>query len=107
MEIKGIVDVILLDFLLLTGHVLECSLAKPQVDQKSGASGSQKSPLDSSFPPLLGYGLVGGAYGGLGAGFGPAGFGQVRYFFSLCLLRLQTSAFLCSFVIVLLEKVGK
>ncbi|PPE02514.1 hypothetical protein GOBAR_DD00498 [Gossypium barbadense] len=57
-------------------HVLECSLAKPQADQKSGASGSQKSSLDSSFPPLLGYGLVGGAYGGLGTGFGPAGFGQ-------------------------------
>ncbi|MFQ6669604.1 hypothetical protein Gotur_034780 [Gossypium turneri] len=60
----------------IDGHVLECSLAKPQADQKSGASGSQKSSLDSSFPPLLGYGLVGGAYGGLGTGFGPAGFGQ-------------------------------
>ena len=82
LEIKGIIDD---NFLLLTGQVLECSLAKPQADQKSyGGSGSQNSTLNSSFPPPLGYGLVGGAYGGLGTGFGPAGFGQVRYFFSLC-----------------------
>ncbi|KAG4204813.1 hypothetical protein ERO13_A04G062100v2 [Gossypium hirsutum] len=60
----------------IDGQVLECSLAKPQADQKSsGGSGSQKSTLDSSFPPL-GFGLLGGAYGGLGTGFGPAGFGQ-------------------------------
>ncbi|MBA0625110.1 hypothetical protein Godav_010350 [Gossypium davidsonii] len=60
----------------IDGQVLECSLAKPQADQKSsGGSGFQKSTLDSSFPPL-GFGLLGGAYGGLGTGFGPAGFGQ-------------------------------
>ena len=78
LEIKGIIDD---NFLLLTGQVLECSLAKPQADQKSyGGSGSQNSTLNSSFPPPLGYSLVGGAYGGLGTGFGPAGFGQVMLF---------------------------
>ncbi|XP_022748308.1 heterogeneous nuclear ribonucleoprotein Q-like [Durio zibethinus] len=61
----------------IDGRVLECSLAKPQADQKSyGGSGSQKSTLNSSLIPPLGYGLIGGAYGGLGTGFGPAGFGQ-------------------------------
>ncbi|GMJ02907.1 hypothetical protein like AT3G52660 [Hibiscus trionum] len=61
----------------IDGQVLECSLAKPQADQKfSGGSGSQNSTLDSSFPHNIGFGLLGGAYGGLGTGFGPAGFGQ-------------------------------
>lgn len=58
----------------IDGQNLECSLAKPQADQKSaGASSSQKSALLPSYPPRLGYGLVGGAYG---AGFGGAGFAQ-------------------------------
>ncbi|KAE8668433.1 putative ATP-dependent helicase [Hibiscus syriacus] len=60
----------------IDGQVLECSLAKPQADQKSsGGSGFQNSTLDSSFPPM-GFGLPAGAYGGLGMGFGPVGYGQ-------------------------------
>ena len=63
----------------MAGQVLECSLAKPQADQKSsGGPNSQKSPLLPSYPPRLGYGLVGGPYGAVGAGFGGGGFGQVR-----------------------------
>uniref|UniRef100_A0A5B6ZDM4 RRM domain-containing protein n=1 Tax=Davidia involucrata TaxID=16924 RepID=A0A5B6ZDM4_DAVIN len=61
----------------IDGQVLECSLAKPQADQKSsGGPNSQKSALLPSYPPRAGYGLVGGAYGALGAGYGGAGFGQ-------------------------------
>ncbi|CAL5419700.1 unnamed protein product [Camellia sinensis] len=61
----------------LDGQVLECSLAKPQAEQKSsGGPNSQKSALLPSYPPHVGYGLVGGAYGALGAGYGGAGFGQ-------------------------------
>lgn len=58
---------------------MECSLAKPPADQKSsGGPNSQKPALLPTYPPRLGYGLVGGAYGALGAGYGGAGFGQVR-----------------------------
>jgi len=65
--------------LWLTGQVLDCSLAKPQADQKSsGGTNLQKSVLHPTFPPRLGYGLVGGTYGALGAGYGAAGFAQVR-----------------------------
>ncbi|XP_057999634.1 heterogeneous nuclear ribonucleoprotein Q isoform X2 [Hevea brasiliensis] len=61
----------------IDGQVLECSLAKPQADQKSsGGPNSQKSVLHPTFPPRLGYGLVGGTYGALGAGYGAAGFAQ-------------------------------
>ncbi|KAF7823225.1 heterogeneous nuclear ribonucleoprotein Q-like [Senna tora] len=60
----------------LSGQVLECSLAKPQSDQKSGGSNTQKSGLLPSYPPNVGYGLVGGAYGGFGAGYGAAGLAQ-------------------------------
>ncbi|KAJ7981174.1 Heterogeneous nuclear ribonucleoprotein like [Quillaja saponaria] len=60
----------------LDGQILECSLAKPQADQKSGGSNSQKSGLLSTYPPRVGYGLVGGGYGALGAGYGSAGFAQ-------------------------------
>lgn len=61
----------------IDGQVLECSLAKPQADQKSvGGSNSQKSGLLSSYPPRVGYGFVGGGYGALGAGYGTAGFAQ-------------------------------
>ncbi|KAL9275943.1 Heterogeneous nuclear ribonucleoprotein Q-like protein [Drosera capensis] len=50
----------------LDGKVLECSLAKPQADQRSsGGSNSQKTPILPTYPPHVGYGLV----GGLGAGF--------------------------------------
>jgi heterogeneous nuclear ribonucleoprotein R len=74
---------------LISGQVLECSLAKPQADQKSGGSNSQKSGLLPSYPPRAGYGLVGSAYGALGAGYGAAGFAQVSnvqmcYFTHLC-----------------------
>lgn len=61
----------------LDGQVLECSLAKPQVDQKSVAGpSSQKTGLLPSYPLRVGYGLPGGAYGSLGGGFGAAGFAQ-------------------------------
>jgi heterogeneous nuclear ribonucleoprotein R len=66
----------LLGIVLISGQVLECSLAKPQADQKSGGSNSQKSGLLPSYPPRAGYGLVGSAYGALGAGYGAAGFAQ-------------------------------
>ncbi|KAL4576260.1 hypothetical protein LXL04_012351 [Taraxacum kok-saghyz] len=62
----------------LDGQVLECSLAKPQADQKSsgGSSNNQKAALLPNHP-RVGYGLVGGAYGALGAGYGaPAAYGQ-------------------------------
>ncbi|RVX12023.1 Heterogeneous nuclear ribonucleoprotein Q [Vitis vinifera] len=58
----------------IDGHILGCSLAKPQADKKfSGGSNSQKSALLPSYPPWVGYGLLGGAPG---AGYGAAGFGQ-------------------------------
>lgn len=48
-----------------TGHVIECSLAKPQQDLKSsGGSNSQKAAILPSYPPHMGYGLVGSPYGG-------------------------------------------
>ncbi|PPS04273.1 hypothetical protein GOBAR_AA16388 [Gossypium barbadense] len=61
----------------LDGQVVECSLAKPQTDQKtSGGSSSQNSGFLPSYPPQVGYGLVGGAYGALGPGYGVAGLPQ-------------------------------
>lgn len=58
---------------------MECSLAKPQADQKSsGAANSHKSTLLPTYPAHVGYGMVGGAYGAVGGGFGGAGFAQVR-----------------------------
>ncbi|KAF5192761.1 heterogeneous nuclear ribonucleoprotein R-like, partial [Thalictrum thalictroides] len=56
-------------------QVIECSLAKPQADGK-GEGSAQKSALLPSYPPRMGYGLGTGAYGGIGAGYGGAGFGQ-------------------------------
>ncbi|XP_051114067.1 heterogeneous nuclear ribonucleoprotein Q [Andrographis paniculata] len=54
----------------IDGQVVECSLAKPQADQKSsGGSNSQKTPLLPSYPPRMGYGLVGSPYGALGAAY--------------------------------------
>ncbi|KAG2670729.1 hypothetical protein I3760_14G101700 [Carya illinoinensis] len=59
----------------LDGQVLECSLAKPQADQKAGGSSAQKAGLLPTYPPRAGYGLVDGTFGGaLGAGYGAAGF---------------------------------
>ncbi|XP_022752551.1 heterogeneous nuclear ribonucleoprotein Q-like [Durio zibethinus] len=61
----------------LDGQIVECSLAKPQSDQKtSGGSGSKNSGFLPSYPPQVGYGLVGGAYGALGTGYGVAGLAQ-------------------------------
>lgn len=58
---------------------MECSLAKPQADQKPvGGSNLPKSGLLPCYPPGIGYGLVGAPYGALGAGYGAAGFAQVR-----------------------------
>lgn len=37
----------------------------------------QKAGLLPSYPPRVNYGLAGGAYGALGAGYGPAGLAQV------------------------------
>ncbi|KAM1757605.1 hypothetical protein ACFX11_006842 [Malus domestica] len=59
----------------LDGQLLECSLARPQADQKSGGSNSQRSGLLPSYPPRF-VGMAGGAYGGIGAGYGAAGFPQ-------------------------------
>ncbi|KAE9620611.1 putative RNA recognition motif domain-containing protein [Lupinus albus] len=61
----------------LEGQILECSLAKPQADQKSGGSNTQKPGLLPSYPPQVGgYGLLGGPYGALGAGYGAPGLPQ-------------------------------
>ncbi|KAK9156765.1 hypothetical protein Scep_003339 [Stephania cephalantha] len=61
----------------IDGQVLECSLAKPQTDKKADSgSTSQKSALLPTYPPRMGYGLVGGPYGGLGAGYPPPGLAQ-------------------------------
>jgi len=61
--------------------MLECSLAKPQSDQKSGVSNTQKPGpgLLPSYPPHVGYGF-GGAYGALGAGYPAPGLAQVTFF---------------------------
>ncbi|XP_022643230.1 subtilisin-like protease SBT1.7 isoform X5 [Vigna radiata var. radiata] len=59
-----------------TGQTLECSLAKPQADQKSsGAANQQKSAILPTYPPHLGYGMIGGA---IGAGYGATGLAQTR-----------------------------
>lgn len=62
---------------MILGQVLECSLAKPQADQKAGGSNSQKAGLLPTYPTRAGYGLVDGAFGALGAGYGAAGFAPV------------------------------
>ncbi|CAI9097719.1 OLC1v1034192C1 [Oldenlandia corymbosa var. corymbosa] len=54
----------------IDGQVLECSLAKPQADQKSsGQPSTQKAALLPSYPPPMGYGMVGAGYGTFGSGF--------------------------------------
>ncbi|KAM6586447.1 hypothetical protein CsatA_009052 [Cannabis sativa] len=63
----------------LDGQVLECSLAKPQADQKSSGPNVQKSGLLPAYPPRAGagYGMIGSHYGALGAGYGTTpGFAQ-------------------------------
>lgn len=61
----------------IDGQVLECSFAKPQADQKSSRTPvSQNSIVLPTYPPQLGYGLFGGAYGASGSGCGAASFTQ-------------------------------
>ncbi|RZC78615.1 hypothetical protein C5167_002826 [Papaver somniferum] len=61
----------------IDGQVIDCSLAKPQADKKPDrGSSSHKSALLTGYPPPLGYGMAGGAYGGLGAGYGNSGYAQ-------------------------------
>ncbi|GMH30140.1 hypothetical protein Nepgr_031983 [Nepenthes gracilis] len=66
----------------LDGQVLECSLAKPQAEQKlsSGASNSHKPALLPRYPPHGVHGLVGGAYGPLSAGYAAPGLVQPLVF---------------------------
>lgn len=60
-----------------SGQILECSLAKPQADQKSGVINTQTQGLLQSYQPRGGYGLVAGGYGALGAGYGAPSLAQV------------------------------
>ncbi|KAG8376734.1 hypothetical protein BUALT_Bualt09G0094600 [Buddleja alternifolia] len=61
----------------IDGQVIECSLAKPQADQKTtGRSNSQKAAILPNYPPNLGYGLVGAPYGAMGSGYAGANFAQ-------------------------------
>ncbi|XP_010527560.1 PREDICTED: heterogeneous nuclear ribonucleoprotein R [Tarenaya hassleriana] len=61
----------------IDGHVLDCSLAKPQADQKAPVvQNLQKPQLQPNYPPLLGYGMGAGGFGALGVGLGAAGFSQ-------------------------------
>lgn len=68
---------------------MECSLAKPQADQKTsgGASNSQKVALLPHHPPHVGYGLVGSPYGALTAGYAGAGYPQVGFYTILICLE--------------------
>ncbi|KAI5388731.1 hypothetical protein KIW84_074412, partial [Lathyrus oleraceus] len=61
----------------LDGRMLECSLAKPQADQKAVVTNTLNQGLLPSYPPHIGYGLVGNPYGALGAGYGAPGLAQV------------------------------
>ncbi|KAJ0985539.1 hypothetical protein J5N97_003895 [Dioscorea zingiberensis] len=55
----------------LNGEVLECSLAKPPADKKNETvANAQKGALLPNYPPHIGPGLMGGAYGPLMPGFG-------------------------------------
>lgn len=58
---------------------MECSLAKPQVDKSGGGPNISKAGLLPGYPPHVGYNLIGGAYGGLGSGYGAAGLAQVAH----------------------------
>ena len=73
------IALVIWNFTTIIGQSLECSLAKPQADQRSGGSNSQKSAMLPAYPPRVGYsvGMVGGPYGAVGAGYGTPGFAQV------------------------------
>ncbi|XP_073267433.1 heterogeneous nuclear ribonucleoprotein Q isoform X3 [Populus alba] len=61
----------------LDGQLVECALAKPQSEQKAaGGSNLQNTGLLPGYPPGVGYGMMGNAYGALGAGYVTAGFAQ-------------------------------
>ncbi|KAL3623419.1 hypothetical protein CASFOL_032235 [Castilleja foliolosa] len=63
----------------IDGQVVECSLAKPQSDQKTtGGSSSQKPALYQTYPPRMGYNLAGSPYGAIGAGYPGAGFARAQ-----------------------------
>lgn len=93
----------------LTGQVVECSLAKPQADQKTtGGSNSQKAAIFPSYPPRMGYGLVGAPYGALGGGYSGASFAQVislvfSFPLSIFLLWVEFLDFSTSFVVNILS----
>lgn len=72
-------------FIFFTGHMLDCTLAKPQADQKGNNNNAtvqniQKSQLQPNYPPLLGYGMAPSPFGALGA-FGASAYSQVRFVF--------------------------
>ncbi|WOK99167.1 heterogeneous nuclear ribonucleoprotein R [Canna indica] len=56
----------------IDGDVLDCSLAKPPSDNKKVeiTSSAQKAALLPNYPPRIGYGVLGGAYGSLAPGLG-------------------------------------
>ncbi|KAK2364388.1 heterogeneous nuclear ribonucleoprotein Q [Trifolium repens] len=58
----------------IDGQTLECSLAKPQADQKSSGTSNSHQSAVLPYPSPLGYGALGAGYGALGAGYGTAGF---------------------------------
>ncbi|KAJ6311105.1 hypothetical protein OIU76_015767 [Salix suchowensis] len=61
----------------LDGQLVECALAKPQSEQKAaGSSNLQNTGLLPGYPSGVGYGMMGNAYGALGAGYVTAGFAQ-------------------------------
>uniref|UniRef100_A0A1J3G7A1 Heterogeneous nuclear ribonucleoprotein Q n=1 Tax=Noccaea caerulescens TaxID=107243 RepID=A0A1J3G7A1_NOCCA len=64
----------------IDGHMLDCTLAKPQADQKGNNNNAtvqniQKSQLQPNYPPLLGYGMAPSPFGALGA-FGASAYSQ-------------------------------
>jgi len=64
-----------------TGQTLDCTLAKPQADQKANTTtgqNMQNSLLQPNYPPLLGYGMAPSPFGALG-GFGASPYPQVRF----------------------------
>jgi len=61
--------------------MLDCTLAKPQADQKTNTNtvqNVQKSQLQPNYPPLLSYGMAPSPFGALG-GFGASAYSQVRF----------------------------
>ncbi|XP_073062787.1 heterogeneous nuclear ribonucleoprotein Q-like [Primulina eburnea] len=65
----------------IDGQVVECSLAKPQADQKNaGVSNSPTPAILPTYPPHVGYGLIGSPYGAVGAGYAGANFAQPFFY---------------------------